>query len=293
MKFGCGTGQTGRQLVLLAPGQDASSQFNQAVSDPRRHRRLLAETQRLRGRIYVQDGAIKPRQLSREGQHIQTADALSWHLLAVDNYDRVVACVRYFSHGPGVSFSDLSVSQSAMAESPEFGPRVREAVESEIYHAARAGLAFVEIGGWAISEQLRCTTEAIQMILAAYALGQLNGGALGLSIATTRHNSSSILKRVGARPLLARGEEMPLYFDPRYDCEMELLSFDSSSPNAKYADRVRDCRALLLQVPIVLPEPAGMPLGLLALHAALSDPHETPSYETALQESGHSTVLTP
>ena len=284
MRFRCEPQQTlGREFVLLAPGQGVSAHFHQTLGDPSRHRRLLAGAQRLRGRIYQQDGAIDPGQLSADGRHIQAADALSWHLLAVDRRERVVACMRYHAHGPEISFSELSVSQSALARSPEFGPRVREAVEAEIEYAARGGLSYAEIGGWAISEDLRCGSEVLQMLLAVYALGQLTGGALGLSSATIRHHSSSILKRVGGRPLMARGEEIPPYYDPQYHCEMELLSFDSRSPSAKYADGVRQCRAALLEVPLVSPEPVEIPLGgLLPLHAAVSDPRHTAALVTAL-----------
>src|SRR5688572_450677 len=193
-----GRPSTARGFVLLAPSQ-SESLFPQTVGDPRRHRRLLEGAQRLRGRIYVQDGAIEPRHLTADQRHVQAADAHSWHLLGVDERERVTACIRYNAHRPGVSFSDLSVSRSALARSPECGPRVREAIEVEIERAATKGVDYVEIGGWAISEELRCTSEALQMLLSIFALAQLTGGALGLSTATTRHHSSSILRRVGGR----------------------------------------------------------------------------------------------
>lgn len=248
--------QSGRGFVLLAPPQVSSAPFDQFIDDPSRHERLLAEAQTLRGRIYVRDGAIQPSELSTDGRHIQAADHLAWHLLTVDESERVTACIRYFAHAPGVAFSELSVSRSGVVRSPEFGPRVRDAIQAELDIARRRGFWYVELGGWAVCESLRCTTEAVRTLLTVYALSQLQGGALGLSCATTRHHSSSILRRVGGRPLKADGVEVPSYYDHHYGCEMELLGFDSLSPNERYAGWIGDCRRALREVPVVSAAPA-------------------------------------
>ncbi len=251
----------GRGFVLLAPPLTHPTLSEHLVEDESHHQRLLADAQRLRGRIYVEDGAIRPSDLTA-GRHIQAVDDLSWHLLTVDGGDRVTACIRYLVHRPGVSYPELAVSRSAAAHSPKLGPWVREAVQSELDYAARRGFSYVELGGWAISEELRCTTEAISTLVMVYALSQLLGGARALSTATTRHHSSSILRRVGGGPLIARGAEVPSYYDPHYKCEMELLSFDSTAPNPRYAGWIRDCRDALREVPIVCRQDA---------HACTSD----------------------
>jgi len=239
---------------MLAPPQDHSVPFHEIVDDSSRHRRLLADAQRLRGEIYVRDGAIQPWELSADYRHIQPSDALSWHLLKVDERDSVTACIRYRAHRPGASFSDLAVSQSAAARSA----LVREAIQTELDCASEGGFDYVELGGWAISEQMRCSAEALRMLLTIYALGQLMGGVLGITTATTRHHSSSILRRIGGRPLMARGREVPAYFDPHYNCEMEFLRFDSTSPNAHYAGLMRECRDALLGLPVVSQEKASL-----------------------------------
>lgn len=261
----------GRGFVLLAPAHNPEAPFARQIADVSRHRVLLESAQKLRGRIYLEDGAIRPEQLSPDGRHVQCADDRSWHLLTVDARQRVVACIRYHSHGPGVSFSALSLAHSLRDHHSDFAPRVRNAVEAQLAKAERQGLSYVELGGWAVGEELRCTTEALRMLLAAYALSQLMGGALGLSTATTRHNSSSILKRIGGRPLMERGVEVPAYYDSHYGCEMELLTFESSSPNPPYAGWIREFRSALLEIPVISPEPANTSVdNLLRLHEAVS-----------------------
>jgi hypothetical protein len=238
--------------VLLAPNESASLQFNQASCDSMRHHELLAEAQRLRGRTYVEDGAIQPSDLSDDKRHIQAADDLAWHLLTIDENGEVMACIRYLAHEPNVKFSELFVSGSGIARSADLGPKVREAIETELECARSRGALYVELGGWAVSPSLRCSTEAIRTLLTVYALSQVQGGALGLSTATTRHHSSSILRRIGGRTLKAKGVEIPSYYDSRYRCDMELLSFDSSAPNDRYAAWIDDCRQMLRHVPMVV-----------------------------------------
>lgn len=269
--------KSGRGFVLLAPPHGDAGQFAQAQGDPSRHEHLLGDAQRLRGRIYVQDGAIGKEELTRDGRHIQPADALSWHLLTVDQHERVTACIRYLAHRPGVLFSELVISRSNLAQSPDLGPLVREAIQEEIDYARRRGFSYVELGGWAISEDLRCTTEAVRTLLSVFALSQVLGGARALSTATTRHHSSSILRRVGGEPLKARGSQVPTYYDPHYKCEMELLSFDSTSPSTRYAGWIRDCREALSEVPVISSQPVETAPLLLQLHTAISQYADPPT----------------
>jgi hypothetical protein len=262
--------QSNRQFVLLAPSKIAASQFDQASVDPSRHYRLLADAQKLRGRVYVEDGAIQPSDLSGDDRHIHAADESAWHLLTVDEHEAVIGCIRYLAHEPSVRFSELSIASSGVARSAELGTRMREAVETELDCARRRGAWYVELGGWAVCESLRCTTEAIRTLLTVYALSQVRGGAVGLSSATARHHSSSILRRIGGRPLKANGSEISSYYDAQYGCEMELLGFDSESPNERYAGRIGDCREGLHQVPVVLGAPADTCASdLLRLHVAV------------------------
>src|SRR4029434_5912216 len=106
-------------------------------------------------------------------------------------------------------------------------------------------------GGWAVAKESRCTSEGLLLALAAYSLGRLLGGALGMTTATVRHSSSTILRRIGGSQLEANGSVVPPYYDPKYKCEMELLRFDSRRPNAKFRgviDLLRDKLANVLVV---------------------------------------------
>ena len=267
-----GAPQSGRHHVLLAPGHDTAPQFNHALVDPSRYHRLLGEAQKLRGRVYLQDGAIRLSDLSAGDRHIQVADDQAWHLLTINQKEEVVACIRYFAHPPSVKSSDLAIAGSGIALVPVLGAQIRAAIETELDFARRRGIWYVELGGWAICESIRCTTEAIRTLLTVYALSRIRGGAVGLSSATTRHHSSSILRRIGGRRLKANGMEISAYYDARYACEMELLGFDSDSPNVRYESWISDCQEMLHQVPVVLGAPTNTCASdLVSLQAAIAD----------------------
>jgi len=244
-----------RSFALLAPGRSYTTLFSDVSVDPSSYCRLVAGLQRLRGRIYLQDGAIEPWQLSIDGRHVQAADYKSWHLLTLDERGNVTACTRYLPHKYDVSFHELTISHSVLGQSETWGRMLRNAVENELATAKWRRCSYVEMGGWAISETLRCTTEAVRMVLTAYGLARLLGGALGISTVTTRHSSSSILKRIGGEHLAARGVELPPYYDPQYKCQMEILRFDSECPNSRYRSSVEECRSYLQSVPVICPEP--------------------------------------
>ena len=244
-----------RKIILLAPRAVNPGLFTTMVMDCSTHHSRLTEAQKLRGRIAVQEGAVDPSQLLADGRHVQPADHDSWHVLTLDAGGQVAACARYLPHhGDDISFHDLAVSQSALARSQTWGKALRNAVEADLRDARRRGCSYVELGGWVISEALRCTTEAIRTIATTYAIAQLLGGALGITTASTRRCSATILKRVGGHRLQHLGIDLPSYYDEHYHCEMEILRFDASSPNPRYRKWIDSCRAHLKEIPVICRE---------------------------------------
>jgi hypothetical protein len=206
--------------------------------------------QRLRGRVYLEDGAIEAGHLTN-GKHRADVDELSWHLLVVDQDDRVCGCVRHHAYPEETRFSQLNISRSALAYSREWGHKLKAAVESELALSRRLDLPCVEIGGWALAQGIRGTTEAVRMALAMYSLSQELGGAVGMSTVTRRHCSASILRRIGGRSLEYAGSELPPYDDPQFKCEMELLRFYSWAPNPRYSVWIEEMREELRSIPVL------------------------------------------
>ena len=241
-----------RQFVLLAPIDSNVSGFRDVAVDPYRHGELLAEAQRLRGKACLGMGALDASQLSEDGRHVHAVDDQSWHLMTLDGDGHVMACLRYLLHPSSVPFSELTIAHSALAQSTKWGQRLRRAVEEELRQARGRGCSYVEMGGWAITEALRCTTEALRMIVTAFALAQLSGGALGITNANLQGCSASILRRIGGKRLMADGVELPSYTETEYGSfETEILCFDSSKLNPRYKTWIQEYQAHLPNVPVI------------------------------------------
>jgi hypothetical protein len=226
-------------FALLAPSEThVPDLFRRVDVNPERHERILTQLQRLRGRVYLHDGAIEPSQLSSDGRHRADIDDHSWHVVSLLPDGRVTGCARYHVHRESVRLEDLGVWASPLAHHEDWQPMLRQAVESEIALARRRNLAYAEVGGWAVAEELRYTPQAVDIALSTYALAQKLGGCVGITTATVRNASSRILRKIGGRPLEVAACPLPSYYDPQYRCDMELLRFESNAPNPRYQTRM-------------------------------------------------------
>jgi hypothetical protein len=244
-----------RRLILLAPS-GSTAPFGNVTSDGLRHDALLSGMQRLRGAIYLEDGAIGLEHLTADGRHRTPEDDASWHLLMVDGDQRITSCVWYREHERHASIDQLRVRECPLRRDDAWRNVVTRAVEAQMAQARVESLRYVEVGGWAVSKQARGAVEGLILALGAYSLGRVFGGALGLTTATVRHCSSRILRRLGGANLEIDGTIVPPYYDPRYDCTMELLRFDSRRPNSRYARLVEALQAKLDDVDVFMSAPA-------------------------------------
>ena len=241
------------RLLLLAPATaSVPDTFREVEWNPQYHTEVLTGIQRLRGQAYVEDGAIDTSELEPDGRYAQEVDDQAWHLVSLNGKGDVCGCARYVAHSRRLRFSKVGVSQSPLARSLEWAPYFRSAVESEIDLAGRRGVDYVEVGGWALTTELRCTSEALRIALGMFSVARLLGGCIGITTATRRHCSSSILRRIGGTSLMTNGVEIPRYFDPRYDCQMEILRFDSARPNPRFERWIEELRRYLSVVPVLL-----------------------------------------
>jgi hypothetical protein len=243
------------RFAILPPSRlPASHVFRNVHADKSRYQHLLAKMQKLRGRVYKFDGAIRSNQLTADGRHKLSVDESSWHVLSLDADGEVVACLRYLEESHASNFDNLRVRHAAVARCPLQGARFRRAVEMEIERARRQGLGFGEVGGWAVREDHRWTLESLRIVLATYALLELLGSCLGVATATFRHSSATILQRIGLTTLETDGEEISPYRDPQYGCLMQILRFDSRFANPKYREWILNLMVDLANAPVVCRE---------------------------------------
>jgi hypothetical protein len=244
------------RFELLAPPRwhDACA-FTGFSCEPGRYVTYLKQLQILRGIAYLEDAAIRRGDLDGDGRFHMPRDTQSWHLLLVEtDSGAVIGCIRYFVHSNEVRFHELHISQSVLAADPTTNSRMHRIIEADIEIARRNALAYVEIGGWAVLKTWRKTRAAVDMLAASYALGELWGGCVGICTATFRNASASIIRRFSGSTSSTKDGPFTVYYDPQYDCAMELLRFDGS-PARKYAPFVDAIKQKLLQAPPIVREP--------------------------------------
>jgi hypothetical protein len=223
------------RFVLLAPAGTGSLPHWQNPNENKHlHENLVRSVQRFRSRIYRKDGAIQEWQLDAQGGFRMRGDDKSWHLILLSKTDEIAGCARYLLHPNTITFGELVLRNAALARDQVWGKKMRAAFETEIRMARSEGVPYVELGGWALSEEFRGTKAALKILLASFAWGRLIGGCRCACTATVRHGSSSILRRLGGSPIEYFGEQLPSYHDPAYGCEMELLRFDWRHPNPRF-----------------------------------------------------------
>ncbi len=231
---------------LLAPPQTRPDcTFGRSKINEQLYSHYLSSMQRLRGRVYLKDGAIQPCELDDDDRFHMRGDEQSWHFLLAEDDQNVIGCARYLVHANTVPFEKLRIADSAQAKDPHWGPKVRRAVEADLRRARACNQSYVEIGGWALTEEWRGTKAALEILVASYALAHLWGGCVASCMATVRHCSSSMLRRIGGVSLDVAGETLPAYEDPHYGCLMELLRFDSRSPAQRFVALIDQLKARL------------------------------------------------
>jgi hypothetical protein len=174
------------------------------------------------------------------------------------------------------AFHQLRVRECGLAHDEQWRGKLQTAVEGEIARARRERIRYAEVGGWAVACGSGCFSAGLLLVLGTFGLSQLAGGALVVATATVRHSSAKILRRLGGSHLEGDGFVVPPYYDPRYDCEMELLRFDTRRPGAKYAGLVGLLRGKLANVEVIAgdrsvsaaPAFASIPMRGLAVAAA-------------------------
>jgi len=240
-----------KRLVLLAPPHaPVASLFPTSFCvDPARHDELVDQMQRLRGQVYLDDGALRPEHLTPDGRHRTREDERSWHLLMLDQKRRVTSCIWYLEHEAPASIHELRVRDCPLTASSD--GRLRDAVHAELARAKVEQVHYSEVGGWAVAKNSRCTSEGLILILATFGLSRILGGALGVATATARHSSAAILQRLGLSRFEVRGHAVKPYYDPHYDCEMEVLRFDTRRASPRYHDLVERMKPGLRNVSVI------------------------------------------
>jgi len=233
------------RFKLLAPvWDDLPPALTQGWVDRQLHSDLIFGIQRVRGLALREYGPIGT-QLTGDGRHDQQTDWQSWHALLQDAEGRVLGCARYRPVSGG--FEQLGASQSALAHSRTYGPRLRSAIEGQISKARNSNVQYGEVGAWALRREIRGTAAAVNIALMVFALAEILGGGSAITTATRLYQSASILRRLGGRSL----DGVPAYYEPKYGSVFEILQFDSHRLHPRYTRKLDRLRSEIRRTPVI------------------------------------------
>ncbi len=210
-----------------------------AIHDPERGRRLLSEAQRLRGRRYLEDGAIQPEDLDSEGRHVSRYDDQAYHLLWLSEAEEVLGCIRVnvspvFSSGSRLNLFQVGATLDRLdpRESTEMRFGLAQALaERAIVFQPEEPLVMV-VGGWAVEPAARMNPG---LNFGCYWLQRELDALAGISVATERNHSHRILKKFGGRPI-GTTDGTELFYDPDYNCRMGVLLQSHRLLSARHRD---------------------------------------------------------
>jgi hypothetical protein len=235
------------QFKILAPSQkEVPGTVTHMQACAESHSDVMFDLQMLRGSVYREYAGIAATLLP-DGRHWHKLDAESWHIVLQDSDGIVIGCARY--RPITNNFEQLICSKAAIALSPVTGPVFRSAFAQQFADARRRGLHYGEASAWALSERARCSTAAVNIALMSFAVAEWLGGGVGLTTASTRHHASLILRRLGGTPLAGFAP----YYEPMFDCSIELLHFDIANLEPRYLSKLEDVRAELRRTPVLWP----------------------------------------
>ena len=205
----------------------------------------IGEIQRFRGRVYLEEGAIAASALDEQQRHFSDWDYRSWHLFILDPHTEICGCVR-MTCLRALRGSDLKLYELIQRMEPAKASGYTAALQAILDDNQASSLSTVEIGGWAVSKELRNTSKAMLLASACWSLGQIAGPQVGFASATQRNQSAEIIRRLGGSRLCHHGVELPPFFDTAYGCDMEILTFDSEKPAHEYEPTVVDLKKFLV-----------------------------------------------
>lgn len=211
---------------------------------PSDYEEAIASIQRLRGSVYVSDGALSPAALSPDGRHYSELDFAAYHLTLWNG--QLQGCLRVVFHPEDYSLEKFKVYEVLKRMPLEQSETYRMALKQFLCDWRKRGLPPGESGGWAISEAVRRNAAAIALPLSAWALSRIRQREVFLATATERHGSKDILHRLGGWKLQGDGKELPEFFDSAFGCKMNFICFDSEVLNPKFEAAVADLQEFLL-----------------------------------------------
>ena len=242
-------------LTVVAPSADRIPEWlPNVLVDEGVYSDTIDDIQRFRGYVYVQDKAIPTSALDTQGRHVSEYDYHAWHLILRDRRQDLCGAIRVGIVAYGAenrNMDDLQIVQYLSRMTPEGKAPLETSVMAFLNRCYSLQPSICEPGAWAVAEDVRKGRLAPVLAASIWSLLRAVGGAAGVATATTRHQSSEILRKMGGFELFADGLPLPAFYDAHHDCLIELVGFDSGYLNPRLEATVLEVEEYINDLPII------------------------------------------
>ncbi len=115
---------------------------------------------------------------------------------------------------------------------------------------------FGEVGGWAVSPDVRNGAATVTTVLGAWALMQFVGEWIGVATVGKGRRADRVLSKLGGFRLPDGEGYLPHFFDSDYNSDIEILAFDSRQPCPEAIEAIHCLRRRLMDARIYAATPA-------------------------------------
>jgi hypothetical protein len=244
-------------IEVIAPAhRPVEGVFADVIEDPQQYRQRLTELQQFRGHVYTQEGFLRRDALDRDGRHVSSLDPGRWHLLICDQQKAIKACLslRLFDELP--ELEDLYVYDIVRRSAGANLLKYRHALLQMIERSRERRVMFGEVGGWAVSPDVRNGAATVTTVLGAWALMRFVGEWIGVATVGKGRKAERVLSKLGGFRLPEGDGFLPHFFDSDYNSNIEILAFDSRQPCPEAIEAIHCLRRRLMDARIYAATPA-------------------------------------
>jgi hypothetical protein len=253
-----------RTVVLASDGAYVPTECTNVAQNDSTYAGYVERIRSFRERIWQADGAIPQNGQDPHMDHFASFDEVGCHAILMNGADELVGCARYLMwdlRSGNFRLEQLALfpflTRMASEQRALFVSAIQYFLDDSLARSPVSYRRLMESGGWAVDRREENRYAAPLLVAIGFALGLSNLCLVGLSAATVRHRSNSILKRLGMFELRYRSQALPTFFDPYHGCDMEILG-SCRSPSQLIGPTVADYTGNFADIEVLTRQSAEM-----------------------------------
>ncbi|MEY4530425.1 MAG: hypothetical protein RLZZ156_1146 [Deinococcota bacterium] len=224
-------------FLLLAPANARIPKvFSRVEENVQAHETWRTKLQQLRGKVFLEDGAIKESHLDEQGRHISKLDINSWHFLVMSPEEQIRGVMRtqiwyYDDRLPELCELNLYGLLERMQDL-ELRQKFTTALNNTM-HQPNDNTCFMEVSALAVDAASQGFTIGSMLGISGYSIGNIVDAYVAFGAGTDRHHTARFYHKLGGISFRDSSNPevvLPPFFDTGYNCQMDIMAFFKDQP---------------------------------------------------------------